>query len=224
MGIKKRFLLERATNMFIELNDISKIFKGRPLLNAVSLQVPEGSIVAIEGINGSGKTLILEAMLGLIKVSGTIKVKGKLVKIQDPYPISAGIMIENPSLIEDFNAHQNLELLRRLQPDRISSEQISQLLNYFEINQFPKQKVKHFSLGMKQKLGIAQAMLGNPPLIVLDEPTNALDAESIHKLEQIILDYNKNGSTFVIASHDHDFLQRIATKHFMVKNGGINEI
>ncbi|WKB49916.1 ATP-binding cassette domain-containing protein (plasmid) [Lactococcus lactis subsp. lactis] len=205
--------------MFIELNQVSKEVKNRKLLSDVSFQVEKQEIVALEGINGSGKTLILEAVLGLMKVSGTVKVMDHVVRVQDPYPIKAGVMIENPSLIEDFTAYQNLELLRRLEPEVVDSKQIVELLEYFELNRFPKQKVKKFSLGMKQKLGIAQAMLGAHPLIVLDEPTNALDTKSLEKLKALILDYSHRGCTFMIASHDHEFLQSIATKHILVKEG-----
>ena len=205
--------------MFIELNQVSKEVKNRKLLTEVSFKVNKQEIVALEGINGSGKTLILEALLGLMKVSGMVKVMDQVVQVQAPYPIRAGVMIENPSLIEDFTAYQNLELLRRLEPEVVDSNQIVELLEYFELNRFPKQKVKKFSLGMKQKLGIAQAMLGGHPLIVLDEPTNALDTESLEKLKALILDYNHKGSTFVIASHDHEFIKSIATKHIIVKEG-----
>ena len=206
---------------FIELNEVGKIVKRRPLLHDVSADIPEGSITVLEGINGSGKTLILKTILGLINTSGKVIVNGKKMKVQEPYPIKAGILIENPSLIEEFTAHKNLELLAKLDPD-IQEKQINDLLAYFDLTRFPKQKVKKFSLGMKQKLGIAQAFLGAYPLIVLDEPTNALDHESIVKLIRLIDDYNRKGSTFVIASHDHEFVNKVATQKLYVQEGTIN--
>ncbi len=206
---------------FIELNEVGKIVKRRPLLHDVSADITEGSITVLEGINGSGKTLILKAILGLIKTSGEVIVNGKKMKVQEPYPIKAGILIENPSLIEEFTAHKNLELLAKLDPD-IQEKQINDLLAYFDLTRFPKQKVKKFSLGMKQKLGIAQAFLGAYPLIILDEPTNALDHESIGKLIRLIDGYNRKGSTFVIASHDHEFVNKVATQKLYVQEGTIN--
>ncbi len=206
---------------FIELNEVGKVVKRRPLLHDVSADIPEGSITVLEGINGSGKTLILKAILGLINTSGEVIVNDKKMKVQDPYPIKAGILIENPSLIEEFTAHKNLELLAKLDPD-IQEKQINDLLAYFDLTRFPKQKVKKFSLGMKQKLGIAQAFLGAYPLIVLDEPTNALDHESIGKLIRLIDGYNRKGSTFVIASHDHEFVNKVATQKLYVQEGTIN--
>ena len=206
---------------FIELNEVGKIVKRRPLLHDVSADIPEGSITVLEGINGSGKTLILKTILGLINTSGEVIVNSKKMKVQEPYPIKAGILIENPSLIEEFTAHKNLELLAKLDPD-IQEKQINDLLAYFDLTRFPKQKVKKFSLGMKQKLGIAQAFLGAYPLIVLDEPTNALDHESIGKLIRLIDGYNRKGSTFVIASHDHEFVNKVATQKLYVQEGTIN--
>ncbi|CAM3136351.1 ATP-binding cassette domain-containing protein [Lactobacillus bombicola] len=144
-----------------------------------------------------------------------------MVKPEEPYPVKAGILIENPSLIEEFTAYQNLLLLAKLDSN-IQIEEINYLLDYFDLSRFPKQKVKKFSLGMKQKLGIAQALLGKYPLIVLDEPTNALDQESIAKLVKLIHKYQHDGLTFLIATHDSNFVEQVATKELSVQEGTIN--
>ena len=154
-------------------------------------------------------------------VTGDVSVAGKSVNVQEAYPIKAGILIENPSLIDDFSAYKNLELLARLDTT-LQPKQIHNLLDYFELTRFPEQKVRKFSLGMKQKLGIAEAFLGGYPLIILDEPTNALDHNSIIKLIQLIQAYNANGTTFIIASHDHDFVEQVATHKLFVKEGTIS--
>ncbi len=176
----------------IELHQVAKTIKRRQLLHHVEASIERGSITTLEGINGSGKTLILKALLGLITVTGQVVVAGKTVSPQEAYPIKAGILIENPSLIDDFTAMKNLELLARLDPT-IQPQQLDDLLTYFELTRFPTQKVRKFSLGMKQKLGIAEAFLGGYPLIVLDEPTNALDHDSIIKLIDLIQRFNANG-------------------------------
>ena len=204
----------------IELHQVAKTIKRRQLLHHVEASIERGSITTLEGINGSGKTLILKALLGLITVTGQVVVAGKPVSPQEAYPIKAGILIENPSLIDDFTAMKNLELLARLDPT-IQPQQLDDLLTYFELTRFPTQKVRKFSLGMKQKLGIAEAFLGGYPLIVLDEPTNALDHDSIIKLIALIQRFNANGSTFVIASHDHEFVEQVATQKLSVKEGTI---
>ncbi|RHW51417.1 ATP-binding cassette domain-containing protein [Lactobacillus sp. ESL0233] len=206
---------------FIELKQVGKVVKKRALLHDINACIEQNSITTLEGINGSGKTLILKAILGLIKVTGSITVNGKLVKPEEPYPVKAGILIENPSLIEEFTAYQNLLLLAKLDSN-IQIEEINYLLDYFDLSRFPKQKVKKFSLGMKQKLGIAQALLGKYPLIVLDEPTNALDQESIAKLVKLIHKYQHDGLTFLIATHDSNFVEQVATKELSVQEGTIN--
>lgn len=206
---------------FIELKQVGKVVKKRALLHDINACIEQNSITTLEGINGSGKTLILKAILGLIKVTGSITVNGKLVKPEEPYPVKAGILIENPSLIEEFTAYQNLLLLAKLDSN-IQIEEINYLLEYFDLSRFPKQKVKKFSLGMKQKLGIAQAFLGRYPLIVLDEPTNALDQESIAKLVKLIHKYQYDGLTFLIATHDSNFVEQVATKELSVQEGTIN--
>lgn len=207
---------------FIRLKNVSKKVKNRLLLNNVSLSIPKGSIATLEGINGSGKTVLLKAILGLIKTSGEISVNEKEVLPNEEYPIKAGILIENPAVVETMSAYKNLELLNVLQ-DEVSHEDIDNVLKEMNLKHTQDEKVKNFSLGMKQKLGIGQAMLGNHPLIILDEPTNALDRESLVKLISYIKRINEKGTTFIIASHDHEFINEVATKRFLMREGAIVE-
>ncbi|MGJ8731082.1 ATP-binding cassette domain-containing protein [Listeria aquatica] len=208
---------------YITLNHVSKTLKGTPLLQDISVSINKGDIVALEGINGSGKTLIIRAILGLIKTSGEIKIDSQMVRVGEKYPVKAGILIENPSLIEEFTAFTNLELLAELQ-EVVTEEDIISLLKEFNLPFQGKQKVKKFSLGMKQKLGIAQALIGNSELIILDEPTNALDQTSIQNLIHYIKKLNQElNITFIIASHDLPFIESLATKHFIVKEGTVSE-
>lgn len=207
---------------FIRLKNVSKKVKNRLLLNNVSLSIPKGSIATLEGINGSGKTVLLKAILGLIKTSGEIYVTEKKVLPNEKYPIKAGILIENPAVVETMSAYKNLELLKVLQ-DEVSNEDIDNVLKEMNLEHTQDEKVKNFSLGMKQKLGIGQAMLGNHPLIILDEPTNALDRESLVKLISYIKRVNEKGTTFIIASHDHEFINEVTTKRFLMREGAIVE-
>ncbi|MFD1418000.1 ATP-binding cassette domain-containing protein [Companilactobacillus keshanensis] len=206
---------------FIKLESVSKQIKGQLLIKNVTFQINKGEIATFEGINGSGKTLILKAILGLIKTNGNISINDQQVNVKNKYPISAGMLIEKPSLIEQLTAFQNLKLLAQLQ-DKISDDDIIKLLISLGLDGHIHQKVKHFSLGMKQKVGIAQALLGNNKLIVLDEPTNALDEESVASLINIIKDFNTSQTTFLITSHDSNFINQISTKPFIVRNGVIN--
>ena len=205
---------------FIELKNVEKTKRGRKLLSNINLQIDKGEIATIQGINGSGKTLLLKAILGILKTTGEVKVANQIVTPKDKFPIKAGILIENPSVINEFSAYKNLDLLAKLDSN-ILEKDILELLEYFDL---PNDKVKNFSLGMKQKFGISQAFLGKYPLIILDEPTNALDDDSIQKLVNLIKQYNeKYSTTFVIVSHDKDFVKEISTKQFIIEEGRIHE-
>lgn len=207
----------------VKLVNVSKSVKNQALLVNVSLTVNAGDIVTLEGINGSGKTLILKAILGLIRTTGDVLINDQKLTVGGKFPIRAGILIENPSVIDNFTAKKNLELLARLLPE-VTDQQIVNLLTQFELPINDNKKVRKFSLGMRQKLGIAQAVLGQSPLIILDEPTNALDAESIDKLVTYLHQLQQRGCTFVIASHDRDFVEQVASRRFQVKAGRAHEI
>lgn len=207
----------------VKLVNVSKSVKNQALLVNVSLTVNAGDIVTLEGINGSGKTLILKAILGLIRTTGDVLINDQKLTVGGKFPIRAGILIENPSVIDNFTAKKNLELLARLLPE-VTDQQIVNLLTQFELPINDNKKVRKFSLGMRQKLGIAQAVLGQSPLIILDEPTNALDAESIDKLVTYLHQLQQRGCTFVIASHDRDFVEQVASRRFQVKAGQAHEI
>lgn len=140
----------------VKLVNVSKSVKNQALLVNVSLTVNAGDIVTLEGINGSGKTLILKAILGLIRTTGDVLINDQKLTVGGKFPIRAGILIENPSVIDNFTAKKNLELLARLLPE-VTDQQIDNLLTQFELPINDNKKVRKFSLGMRQKLGIAQA-------------------------------------------------------------------
>lgn len=205
---------------YIELKNVEKTTKRRKLLSNINLNIDKGEITTIQGINGSGKTLLLKAILGILKTTGEVKVADQIVTPKAKFPVKAGILIENPSVINEFSAYKNLDLLAKLDSN-IKEKDILELLEYFNL---PDEKVKSFSLGMKQKLGISQAFVGKYSLIILDEPTNALDDESIQKLVDLIKRYNqKYGTTFIIVSHDKDFVNEVSTKKLYIKEGQVYE-
>jgi len=202
------------------MKNVSKRFGHQLVLRDVSLKIKAGTITVLTGINGSGKTLILKAMLGLIRTQGTIMVKQTPLKVGQVYPIMAGIMIEAPSVLPEFSALTNLRLIADLMPG-VTDDALLEILKEFDLPTSRSAKVRHFSLGMKQKLGIAQAVLGGSELIVLDEPTNALDAASIKKLVAYVKRLRASGSTLVIASHDQAFVAAVADRQLRVEAGTI---
>ncbi|WP_367295406.1 ATP-binding cassette domain-containing protein [Levilactobacillus yonginensis] len=207
----------------IQLSMISKTIRRQPVLRDVSFTVEQQSITTLEGINGSGKTLVLKAMLGLVKTRGRVTVNDIPLRTGQRYPVQAGILIEAPGFIEEFSAYKNLKLLANLMPG-VTNQDIVQLLHQFQLPRDNGAKVKHFSLGMKQKLGIAQATLGQSELIVLDEPTNALDTESVVALITYLQSLKAAGSTLVVASHDHEFVSAISDKRILVEAGTAYEV
>lgn len=205
---------------FIQMTNVSKSFGHQRVLHDISLQIEAGTITTLTGINGSGKTLLLKAMLGLMKVQGDVTIKQVPIKVGQAYPVLAGILIEEPSVLPEFSAVTNLGLIADLLPN-VTDQAILDLLVYFDLPTTRSAKVRHFSLGMKQKLGIAQALLGDNELIVLDEPTNALDAASIEKLIAYLQRLKASGSTLVIASHDEDFVSVVADRRIQVTAGTV---
>ena len=205
---------------FIRLEKVCKVIHGHHLLTSVSISIQKADIMALVGINGSGKKLILKAILGLMRVSGKVIVKDTMVNVSDRYPLRAGVLIERPGILDSFSAYQNLKLVADLM-DNVGDQDILKILLRLGLPTDKRTKVRNFSLGMKQKLGIAQAMLGHNELIVLDEPTNALDEDSVNKLIGYIKDVNKQGATFIITSHDATFIDRIATRRIKVEAGRV---
>ena len=199
-----------------------KLRNGTLLIHDINMSVEAGEILTIQGENGAGKTVLLKALLGLTPSTGQLIVNQKALKFGEAYPIKAGILIESPSLINEFTAFQNLKLLAALIP-QTTDDEIVTLLSRIGLDPHSKAKVKHFSLGMKEKLGIAQALLGHNELIVLDEPTNALDEESKWRLAAIIKEYAQSGCTFLIASHDQEFIDEVATRSLRMKEGHLDE-
>lgn len=180
--------------MLISTSNLTKTVQTTQLLKNVNLAVREETIYALLGPNGSGKTTLLKTLIGLIKQSsGTIHFDSSVQN-------SIGILIENPSLYDHLNAYENLKifcLLHKTPQDRIN--QVLQLLNLETVG---SKKVAQFSLGMKQRLAIASALLHQPKLLILDEPTNGLDPEGVQSLRKFIKSLPKKlGTTVILASH-----------------------
>ncbi|MFK4425902.1 ATP-binding cassette domain-containing protein [Bacillus sp. RC51] len=206
---------------YIEISHITKCLKKNIVLNDISLSLDEGNIYGFQGINGSGKTMLFRAILGLIKLDkGEIHINQKKLQTDEIFPVSAGVLIENPGFIEEFSAFKNLKLLASIQGIS-NKESINAVLEIVGLNPNDERKVKKYSLGMKQKLGIAQAILGSPELLILDEPTNALDEESVKKICDLLLKYKLEGKTILVSSHDKDFLNRISDQIIKINQGQI---
>ncbi|MBD7913147.1 ATP-binding cassette domain-containing protein [Clostridium cibarium] len=209
---------------YIEIKNLSKVLKGTTVLSKVNLQLEKGKIYGFIGRNGSGKTMLFRAICGLIRpTEGKILIDGKELNEDISFPESVGVIIENPGFWGNYTAYENLKILSSIK-NIIDDEQINSQLSRIGLDQYKKLKYKKFSLGMKQKLAIVQAIMEKPDLIVLDEPTNALDEESCNLVREMILEEKRRGATILVASHNSDDINILADKKFKIDNGLVSEI
>ena len=195
----------------IQLEHISKKFKKKTVLNDISYTFESGKIYGIYGINGSGKTMLLRIISGLVfPTSGSIIINGKTLHKEISFPDHMGLIIENMELQPQLTAFDN---------HYATTSDIQDALR--KINLQSNEKVKKFSLGMKQKLNIAQAIFENPRLLLLDEPTNALDSDAIEHLKAILEDLKKKNCCIIIATHDHQNITSLCDRILEMKEGNL---
>ena len=204
---------------YIRLKDVYKTMKGTQVLKGVNLTVEQGDIVGIRGINGSGKTMVLRAIAGLIRVDGSVEIGGKKMEPGE-CPKDIGVLVEMPGFLPEFTGKKNLQLLGMLQ-EGVTEEDIEEAMNAVGLDPKDRRHYKKYSLGMKERLGIAQAILKKPKLILLDEPTNGIDSDGIQMLEELLRHLKEAGSTIVVTSHDRDFLDAVTSQCYEMEEGSL---
>lgn len=204
---------------YIRLKDVYKTMKGTQVLKGVNLTVEQGDIVGIRGINGSGKTMVLRAIAGLIRVDGSVEIGDKKMEPGE-CPKDIGVLVEMPGFLPEFTGKKNLQLLGMLQ-EGVTEEDIEEAMNAVGLDPKDRRHYKKYSLGMKERLGIAQAILKKPKLILLDEPTNGIDSDGIQMLEELLRHLKEAGSTIVVTSHDRDFLDAVTSQCYEMKEGSL---
>ena len=204
---------------YIRLKDVYKTMKGTQVLKGVNLMVEQGDIVGIRGINGSGKTMVLRAIAGLIRVDGSVEIGGKKMEPGE-CPKDIGVLVEMPGFLPEFTGKKNLQLLGMLQ-EGVTEEDIDEAMNAVGLDPKDRRHYKKYSLGMKERLGIAQAILKKPKLILLDEPTNGIDSDGIQMWEELLWRLKEAGSTIVVTSHDRDFLDAVTLQCYEMKEGSL---
>ena len=204
----------------IKLIDVLKEHQRNQLLKNINLEIERGKVYGFKGPNGSGKTMLLRAILGLIKVDGQVMINNEPLKFGSKYPLKVGVFIEKPSIITEFTALKNLKLVAALNGITDINEMTKYLVE-LGLDYKDKRKVRKYSLGMKQKVGIAQTLMGDPELIVLDEPTNALDRKSIEKLVQILEKLKQQGCTILIASHQFEDIESVVDEVVHIEAGAL---
>ncbi len=200
----------------IEVSDAVKEFKDTTALNHVSVQFEKGKIHGIIGRNGSGKTVLFKCICGFMKLtSGKITVKGIPVKPAAPQEI--GVIIEEPGFIGSSSGYQNLKFLASIR-NKITPDQVKETIKLVGLDPDSKKQVKKYSMGMRQRLGIAQAIMENPDILILDEPMNGLDNDGVQEIRALLLKLKEDGKTILLASHNKEDIAALCdTVHEMDK-------
>lgn len=207
--------------MNIKLENVSKTIKKAPILVDVNLEFEGGKVYGLKGKNGSGKTMLMRAICGLITPnSGTITIDGEVLGKDISFPRSVGVLIENPSFIANYTGFKNLKVLASIQ-NRINDEQIRSAIEKVGLDPDDKRTYRKYSLGMKQKLGIAAAFMEEPDIIILDEPINALDEAGAKQVHEILDEQKKRGAVIIIACHDKDELELLSDEIIEIYEGKI---
>ncbi len=205
-------------------NDVVKDIKGHRVIDGISLEMESGKIIGFRGINGSGKTMLMRLLAGLIRVSsGSITIDGKELGKDITFPPSLGMLIENPAFLDTYSGFQNLKMLAAIKGE-ISDEKIAETIRLVGLDPTEKKKYRKYSLGMKQRLGIAAAVMESPDIVILDEPTNALDDSGVEMLKGIVKKEKKRGAIVVVSSHDLAILQEMSDEIYVLEAGKVVDI
>ncbi|MFA1714388.1 ABC transporter ATP-binding protein [Peribacillus frigoritolerans] len=203
----------------IEIDDLSKKLKKNDVLQNITYTFEKGRIYGLVGKNGSGKTMLLRAIAGLIiPTEGIVTINGKVLHKDISFPPSIGIIIENLELLPQFDAETNLKILAAIKKTA-SLEDIQHAIKRLELDQFGTLKVRKYSLGMKQRLNIAQAIFEKPEIILLDEPTNAIDEKGVERVLEILQEERERGATIIIATHNKEDVFPICDEVIGISNG-----
>ena len=207
----------------IVVNEVSKSIYGVPIINSVSMTLVSGNVYGFQGINGSGKTMLMRLICGLIyPTKGEIVIDGKRLGKEITFPQSVGLLLENPAFLDSYTGFENLEMLASIK-NIITREEIHEAITSVGLDPLDKRKYKKFSLGMKQRLGIAAAIMEKPDILILDEPTNSLDSSGDSLVKTILAKERERGAIIILACHDLRILQDVSDEIFLLEQGKITE-
>ena len=205
----------------VRLEDYCKSFKSAEVLKNINLTLESGKVIGLKGKNGSGKTMLMRAISGLIlPTSGKVYINDKELGRHISFPPSIGILIENPSFISNYTRFNNLKILASIQI-RISDDEIRDAIRKVGLDPDDKRTFKKYSLGMKQRLGIAAAIMERPDIVILDEPINALDEAGAGLIKGLLDELKANGSLIIIACHDTEELNYLSDEIYEIYDGEI---
>ena len=205
----------------LKAEHIEKTIQGKRILCDIDLELKSGLVYGIVGRNGSGKTMLMRCIAGLIRpTQGEIRIKGKPLDKKHSIPPSIGLLLENPSFLGEYTGFRNLKLLADLK-DGLSDRQIEELMIQVGLEEQMNKRYEAYSLGMKQRLGVAAAIMGSPDIILLDEPINAIDGDGVNQIRDVIRDLRAPGRAIIVSCHDLEEMQLLADEILVISEGRI---
>lgn len=205
----------------IEVSNVTLKTKEYTILDNVSIKADKGEIVGLVGGNGSGKTMLMKCICGFLSsFSGQIIVGGKEIGKEIDFPENVGILIETPGFIPYYSGFKNLKILADLRGS-ITEEEIKSYMKMVGLDPELKRAVRKYSLGMRQRLGLAQALMEQPELLILDEPFNGLDKDMVLHIRKVLLEEKEKGTTILLSSHNSDDIELLCDRQYHLDAGKI---
>lgn len=208
----------------ITIKNATKKFKDAIVLNNISVSFEKGKVHGLIGRNGSGKTMLMKCICGLVPLTfGEITVNNEIIGKDTDIPKNVGVIIEAPGFLSGYSAYSNLKFLAALN-GKIGKEEICNAIKSVGLDPFDKKRVGKYSLGMRQRLGLAQAIMENPDILILDEPMNGLDKEGVGDMREYLLRLKGEGKTVIIASHSREDIDILCDRVYEMEKGNLSLI
>jgi ABC-2 type transport system ATP-binding protein len=207
----------------IVLENVTKVIRGNTVTDNVSVVFESGEIIGLKGVNGSGKTMLMRLIAGLIlPTGGRILIDGEELGKDITFPRSIGILIENPAFLDSYSGFKNLQMLASIK-GVVGDDDVRAAIERVRLDPDDKKKYRKYSLGMKQRLGIAAAVMERPDIVILDEPTNALDSDGVEVVKEILREEKKRGALVIISCHDYETLKSLSDRMYLIEAGRLKE-
>lgn len=208
----------------ISIENLNKQFKNQLVLNNINVKFSNGHIYGIIGRNGSGKTVLLKCICGFLKpTTGVISVNHKIVGKDIDFPENLGFIIETPGFLLNYSGYKNLKYLASIRK-KIDSNEIKDSMLLVGLDFADKKHVGKYSLGMRQRLGIAQAIMEKPDILVLDEPMNALDKNGVEEMRRLFLKMKSEGKLILLTSHNREDIEILCDEVYEMEEGILNKL
>ena len=209
---------------YIEIDHVTKKFKEDTVLYDINVSMEQGKVYGFCGNNGSGKTVLMKCICGFLPVTqGTVRVNGKAIGKEIDFPVNTGVIIETPGFLTNLSGMRNLEILAALQ-GKIGRKEMEYAMRKAGLEPSLKKSVSKYSLGMRQRLGSAQAIMEDPEFLILDEPFNGLDKHGVADIRKLLLELKAQGKTIILASHNSEDIRILCDKVYEMDGGRMREL